>query len=164
MQRIATARYLLREVEHAKRQTKEVAVEGTDRVHVEHIYPQTPTSKWSNHSSVLNRLGNLTLLSRRLNISIANSDFATKKLKGYAASDLLLTKELLSYQVWDTAAIDARQRDLSDWIFDIWKFPGEAAPASFETPKLTATPAPSTMTVSADAPESPDSLPEVPEG
>ena len=39
--RIATARYLLREIEHVKRRTQEVAVEETDRVHVEHIYPQT---------------------------------------------------------------------------------------------------------------------------
>jgi Protein of unknown function (DUF1524) len=61
--RIATARYLLSEIEHAKRRTQEVLVEGADRVHVEHIYPLTPaTQKWPNHASIVNRLGNLTLL------------------------------------------------------------------------------------------------------
>lgn len=78
--RIATARYLLIEIEHAKRRTQEVAVEGTDRVHVEHIYPQTPDApRWPNHAQVINRLGNLTLLGKRLNTSIKNSDFRTKK-------------------------------------------------------------------------------------
>ena len=47
VRRIATARYLLREIEHAKRRTQEVKVAGTDRVHVEHIYPRSPEGqKW----------------------------------------------------------------------------------------------------------------------
>jgi hypothetical protein len=54
--RIATARYLLRELEHAKRRTQELSVEGTDRVHVEHIYPQTPDgARWPNHAQMINR-------------------------------------------------------------------------------------------------------------
>jgi hypothetical protein len=114
--RIATARYLLREIEHAKRRTQEVAVEGTDRVHVEHIYPQTPDGpKWSNHAQVINRLGNLTLLGKRLNTSIKNGDFARKKHDGYASSDILMTQELLALETWDTDAINERQRELSEW-------------------------------------------------
>src|SRR6266545_5699986 len=34
----------------------------------------------------------------------------------------------MSVDTWDTDAIDQRQRELSKWIFDIWYFPGEAAP------------------------------------
>ena len=136
--RIATARYLLREIEHAKRRTQEVAVEGTDRVHVEHIYPQTPDGpKWPNHAQVINRLGNLTLLGKRLNTSIKNADFATKKKDGYAGSDILMTKELLSLDTWDAAAIDERQRELSGWVFEIWKFPGEAPPPEKAEPEAT---------------------------
>lgn len=129
--RIASARYLLREIEHAKRRTQEVAVEGTDRVHVEHIYPQTPdVPKWPNHAQVINRLGNLTLLGKRLNTSIKNAGFETKKASGYAESDLLLTKELMAIEAWDAAAIDQRQHELSNWVFDIWNFPGEAPPSA----------------------------------
>lgn len=128
--RIATARYLLREIEHAMRSTHEVAVEGTSRVHVEHIYPQTPAAeRWANHYQVVNRLGNMTLLARSLNTSIKNGDFATKKEKGYAKSDILMTKQLLERSEWDAAAIDERQRDLSAWAFDCWKFPDESPPA-----------------------------------
>lgn len=127
--RIATARYLLREIEHAKRQTQELAVEGTDRVHVEHIYPQTPDGpKWTNHAQVINRLGNMTLLGKRMNTSIKNANYATKKERAYSDSDIVMTKELLAFDDWDTAAIDTRQRELSDWVFDIWKFPNEAPP------------------------------------
>ena len=127
--RVATARYLLREIEHAKRRTEEVAIEGTDRVHVEHIYPQSPEgNKWPNHAQVINRLGNLTLLGRGLNTSIKNGDFPTKKQDGYSASDILMTKELMAIGSWDLAAIDARQLELSGWVFDIWQFPGEVAP------------------------------------
>jgi hypothetical protein len=152
----ATARYLLREIEHAKRKTQEVAVEGTDRVHVEHIYPQTPDegAKWPNHAQVIERLGNLTLLGKRLNTSIKNADFPTKKAQGYAGSDILMTQELLGLDHWDTEAIDERQRELSDWAFEIWRFPGEEAPGSEEA-------APEGAPQGAVA-EEPDQLPEIP--
>ncbi len=127
--RTTTARYLLREIEHAKRRTQEVSVEGTDRVHVEHIYPQTPaTDPWPNHRSVIDRLGNLTLLGKRLNASVKNADFAIKKAQAYEGSDFLMTKELLDQSEWTLATIDARQRDLATYIFDIWHFPGEKSP------------------------------------
>jgi hypothetical protein len=50
---------------------------------------------------VINRLRNLTLLSKRLNTSIKNADFATKKEKGYAGSDILMTQELLPLEKCD---------------------------------------------------------------
>lgn len=157
--RIATARYLLREIEHAKRKTREVTVELSDRVHVEHIYPQTPDgTKWTNHAQVINRLGNLTLLGKRFNTSIKNADFVTKKEKAYQGSDILLTKELVDYEVWTADTIDGRQQQLSALVFDIWKFPGETAPKETTIEHVTA---------EADADEADvqtmDELPEVPE-
>lgn len=77
---------------------------------------------------LVNRLGNLTLLGKRLNTSIKNADFDTKKVKGYAGSDILMTQELLPVAKWDKDAIDVRQRELATWVFDIWHFPGERAP------------------------------------
>ncbi|GAA2748313.1 DUF262 domain-containing protein [Terrabacter aerolatus] len=158
--RIATARYLLREIEHAKRVTGEVSVELGDRVHVEHIYPQTPETgaKWQNHAQMINRLGNLTLLGKRLNTSIKNADFATKKEKGYTGSDILLTKELLQRDDWSPGAVEARQREMSALAFGIWSFPGE-------TPPATGTGAPSDLVVHDDEDDAQtlDELPEVPE-
>ncbi|MGH2778415.1 MAG: DUF262 domain-containing protein [Actinomycetota bacterium] len=158
--RIATARYLLREIEHAKRVTEEVAVELGDRVHVEHIYPQTPEvgERWQNHAQMINRLGNLTLLGKRLNTSIKNADFATKKEKGYKSSDILLTKELLAHDAWSPEAVEARQQEVSALVFGIWKFPGEAAPDAVVAGDLTDL----VEHDEADA-QTLDELPEVPE-
>ncbi len=95
---------------------------------MEHIYPQTPSGeRWENHAALVNRLGNLTLLSRRLNVAIKNGDFATKKASAYIHSDIVMTKELLAREAWDPAGIDERQAELSRWVSGIWAFPGEAA-------------------------------------
>ena len=158
--RMATARYLLREIEHAMRRTQEVAVEGTDRVHVEHIYPQKPEgSKWANHAQIINRLGNMTLLGKHFNESIKNADFSVKKEKAYRSSDILMTKDLLGLDVWDAVAVDKRQRALTAYAFDVWKFPGETAPPaeSIEAPE-------DAIATVAGATQTPDQLPEVPSG
>ena len=157
--RIATSRYLLREIEHAKRVTEELAVEPGDRVHLEHIYPQTPAgTKWPNHAQMINRLGNHTLLGKRLNTSIKNGDFATKKEKGYKPSDILMTKELLAYDEWTPATIESRQAELSEWVFEIWHFPGEAAPAPEAIEKVSAA-----VEINDSDLQTLDELPEVPE-
>jgi uncharacterized protein DUF262/uncharacterized protein DUF1524 len=161
--RMTTARYLLREIEHAKRRTQEVSVEGTDRVHVEHIYPQTPAEDaWPNHKSVIDRLGNLTLLGKRFNTSIKNADFATKKETAYADSDILMTKELLDLDDWSAQAIDERQRELSAWVFDIWQFPGEEPAAEPANDSEVAVSSASEGDAESDAEV--DQLPEVPTG
>lgn len=155
--RITTARYLLREIEHAMRKTQELSVEGTDRVHVEHIYPQTPAEdRWPNHAAVINRLGNLTLLGKRLNTSVKNADFETKKQKAYSDSDILMTKDLLARDHWDTAGVDDRQKELSRWAFEIWHFPGEAPPPG--------EPAQAPLQGGPESEAAPDQLPDVPSG
>jgi hypothetical protein len=120
--RRSSARYVLREIEHAIRKTKELAVEGADRVHVEHIYPQTPpdADKWGGHDLWIDRLGNLTLLAKRLNEKIKNSKFLVKKPE-YAKSDLELTKQLLKYDDWNTENINERQEWMAGFAKDVWK-------------------------------------------
>lgn len=124
LRRRESARYILRELEHAKRRTQEVAVETPDRVHVEHIYPQTPLpgKRWENHTSAVERLGNLTLLSKALNTSIKNNDFNVKK-PAYEESDLLLSKELVKYDDWNIETIDRRQEEMAQYALSIWNFP-----------------------------------------
>jgi hypothetical protein len=119
--RTATQRYLLREIELEKRTTEELGVNPPSKVHVEHIYPQTPQDgqKWKNHAQMINRLGNLSLLSGSLNSSIRNSTF-DKKLPSYLKSELLLTKELAEVSEWNAAAIEERQKGFSLVAPDIW--------------------------------------------
>ena len=122
--RRATARYLLRALEHDLRTTEELEVAPPDKVHVEHIYPQTPQAgnRLENHSQVIDRLGNLTLLSKRLNITIKNSPFPDKK-PYYGESELLLTKSLVQHDDWTQEIIDARQEQLSERAAEIWNIP-----------------------------------------
>ena len=63
------ARPILRRIEISKMTTEELNVANPKRVHVEHIYPQKPKAgeKWDGHNKVINRIGNLSLLSARIN-------------------------------------------------------------------------------------------------
>ena len=122
--RQATARYLLRNIENAKRQTSELTVQSPSKVHVDHIYPQTPREghRWDNHEVVLNRLGNLTLLSARLNQALRNAPFDEKKPK-YAESQLLVSNELCNYEDWNIESIATRQSQFAEQAIRIWAFP-----------------------------------------
>lgn len=119
--RAATQRYLLRELELQLRATSELTVSPPHKVHVEHIYPQNPETGQSapNHSQIVNRLGNLTLLDRSLNSSIKNGAF-DKKLPAYSKSELLLTKELTKGSAWNAEAIAERQKVMAESALKIW--------------------------------------------
>jgi hypothetical protein len=68
---------------------------------------------------MINRLGNLSLLSGSLNSSIRNAPFE-KKLPSYDKSELLLTKELVGLTEWNVAAIEERQKTFSVIAPKIW--------------------------------------------
>lgn len=116
------ARYLLRLFDEYTATTQEVTVAGADRVHVEHIYPQTPkeSERWEKHSGYVNRLGNLTLLDRRLNEQIKNSDFQTKKTQAYESSKLEITRQLLTYPDWSPERVEERQASLLELARKMW--------------------------------------------
>lgn len=116
------ARYLLRLFDEYMATTQEVTLAGTDSVHVEHIYPQTPkdAEKWEKHSTFVNRLGNLTLLDRRLNEQIKNSDFQTKKVQAHQASKLEITRQLLTYPDFSPQRVEERQAFLLGLAKKMW--------------------------------------------
>lgn len=116
------ARYLLQCFETSLAATAELSIAGSKRVHVEHIYPQTPLDgqKWADHKAFVNRLGNLTLLDKRLNEGIKNAGFAAKKAV-YKTSRLEITKGLVQIAGdWSPAQIQARQGDLCVKALAIW--------------------------------------------
>ncbi len=123
LRRRDSVRYILREIEHHKRETQELHVETPDRVHIEHIYPQNPLpgQRWPDHIQMLDRIGNLTLLSARLNEAIRNSEFAVKR-PHYEESDLLLTSELAQLNEWHPDAVQHRQEELANIALEIWNY------------------------------------------
>lgn len=118
----STRRYLLRRLEDVTRTTEELQVSSPARVHVEHIYPQNPREgeRLDNHNQLINRIGNLTLLSSRLNMAIRNGNFGEKKL-AYAQSEILITKALEEYDEWNAETIATRQTALADLTPTAWE-------------------------------------------
>ena len=116
------ARFMLRNIEARTSATGEVIVNGPEHVHIEHIYPQTPAegARWEQHDRYIGRIGNLTLLARRLNEQVKNAEFGVKKEKAYQNSKLALTEALLKYEIWSSSSVDAHQSELCTVAEEIW--------------------------------------------
>lgn len=97
-------------------------VAGPERVHIEHIYPQTPKEgeRWEEHDRYVTRLGNLTLLGRRLNEQIKNANFGLKKEQAYQNTRLALTEALLQYEAWSPETVVKRQTALCQCAREVW--------------------------------------------
>lgn len=121
-------------------------------VNVEHILPQKPTNevrerfdKKEQYDDYMKMLGNLTLLERTINTSVSN-DLYERKVLGYKESSYLLTrslvekpgvgvdtqlnravKELITFDRWDSNAIETRQAMLSRLAVLVWDMPEERA-------------------------------------
>lgn len=121
--RLATGRYLLEQLELQLAGTGEYEVTSPKKVHVEHIYPQSPPARWPNHDAVVNRLGNLTLLGQKLNQQASNKDFVTKQSDYYSKSALKLNSALLLYPAWDATTIETRQKTLASLAAAVWPRP-----------------------------------------
>ncbi len=96
--------------------------------------PQTLTDAWraalgpegvERHAEFLNRYGNLTLFYYGYNIPASNKPFA-EKLEYYAQSDVVLTRDLARYGVWNMEAIQKRQDFLGALADEVWAIPQSA--------------------------------------
>lgn len=121
-------RYLLRKLNSAYTKSDEVeVVKDNNMVHIEHIFPQRPhKNSWSSFDSVessevLWRIGNLTLLSKKLNQKIANSGFDVKKEEAYKKSQIAITRHLLDFDDWTPESIEERQNSFANVAPSIWK-------------------------------------------
>lgn len=70
----------------------------------------------------VNRIGNLTLLNKKLNIQISNSSYM-KKINGMKLlTDLFITKKLIEEnQLWDERSIKTRTDYIIELVLKIWK-------------------------------------------
>lgn len=123
------ARYYLRKIEEAYRKSKELStLENPEKVNLEHILPENPDDlkrDWpefdeTKHKTYLKRIGNLTLISSKLNKDAANAKFAEKK-DVYKYSEIEITKQLVQYERWTPAEIEQRQDEFSKKALEIWK-------------------------------------------
>lgn len=125
------------------------SLEPYTNLEIEHILPDTPTpelcAKWAAenpgaiYEEYKNRLGNLTLLEKPINI-VAGNDFYTAKQAEYLKSSNYLTRSLVdltsvgqntsitrinekleSFPAWNAVAIDKRHGLLMALAMDVWK-------------------------------------------
>jgi hypothetical protein len=104
---------------------------------IEHLMPQAWAKHWplppggseTDRDAHIHRLGNLTLLTKKLNSTVSNGPWlgAAGKAAHLQEKDVvLLNSKLLkeySSKQWDEASIDARTKQMVDAILAIWPVP-----------------------------------------
>ena len=125
------------------------SLEPFTNLEIEHILPNKPEddlcNKWANenpgvaYDDYKNRLGNLTLLEKPINI-VAGNDFYTAKQVEYSKSGNYLTRSLVAltdvgqntsitrinakleaFPAWNAASIEKRHAMLIALAQDVWK-------------------------------------------
>jgi len=119
-------KYTLEEINNASG-TGEHKIDFT-KVNIEHILPQEPR-KWNlskrTVKDYVNKIGNLTLLSKKLNSTVGN-DILSKKITELAKSEIKITSDLVNEikatNHWGKEEIERRQQELATISYDaIWK-------------------------------------------
>lgn len=120
------ARYYLACLEREadeKKSSELIPNPDTDAVNLEHILPERPTTAWNvtqeDAADLYKRIGNLALLSTRINAEIGNQGFEAK-MKHYAESKFALTRALTEFSSWGPLEIEQRQRALARLAVKAW--------------------------------------------
>lgn len=112
------ARYTLWKLEEAKAGKKQARLDW-DSLTLEHILPEK--LDWEGREEYLERLGNLTLLSAKMNEDAANKPFKGKKEKVYQKERRIkITKDLVEYSDFSKDTILSRQKEFADPAVEIW--------------------------------------------
>lgn len=101
---------------------------------VEHLMPQKWRKHWADdltedgeiaRDSILHQLGNLTLVTQKLNSKINNGPWSAKREFFRKHDDVLITRDVLGpeAEVWSEASIERRTNALIDEILAIWPIP-----------------------------------------
>jgi uncharacterized protein with ParB-like and HNH nuclease domain len=134
-----SVKYILEEFEYDfTGNTLELLIRSGKDVHLEHIIPQTITTKksfrefgdWirylgkdalSKHKEYVDRIGNYTLLAQKLNIKASNNPFKAKK-KEYKKSNIRLTTKLADeYSRFKFKEVDERSDEFAKKAILIWR-------------------------------------------
>ncbi|HZH97632.1 MAG TPA: DUF1524 domain-containing protein, partial [Fimbriimonadaceae bacterium] len=101
---------------------------------IEHIMPQKWKENWpleppddpeaeARRQSLIDHIGNLTVLTKKLNSSISNGSWETKRGHLNDHTVLLMNSGLAQRSTWDEQAIMQRSRDLARRFCELWPRP-----------------------------------------
>lgn len=137
----ARLRLVLEGIEEELRADDNYAEPGSvpNRLSIEHVMPQAWRANWPLDPSTadgeeaerergrrMHTIGNLTLTTSRLNASLSNAPWESKRQTLVDHSVLFLNKELVRHETWDEQAIAARSEALADKFAQAW--PGPDSP------------------------------------
>jgi hypothetical protein len=134
-------RMLLEALEGGLRSGKTEKIHFADGLQIEHLMPQDWKKQWplpADHDPVeaaaireamLHTMGNLTLVTEKLNPSISNGSWDTKRKEIGAHSALSLNRQVIEAPQWDEDGIRARCHSLFAQARTIWAHPRGGAGA-----------------------------------
>jgi len=144
-------RYILETIERAKHTALTEDIQILSALTIEHIMPQKWQTKWAlpgmedlaeadygpelfekvrSRNSIVNTMGNLTLITGALNSTVSNGHFSVKMPAVRAFAALALNRELNAFELWDESTIYQRGSALFELARAIWSPPERAsAPA-----------------------------------
>ena len=98
------------------------------QVTLEHVLPQNPGNAWTSKfpndvkpSDYIYRLGNLTLLTAKVNRECADASFAEKERIALNNSSLDINRYFKAVKRWTNKEIEKRQAELANIAAEIWK-------------------------------------------
>ena len=133
-------RMVLEGIEEKLRTNKAESREVPGNLHIEHVMPQAWRPNWplpddmaadgeanTNRDRAIHTIGNLTLVNGRLNSSLSNAPWDSKRRTLSDHSVLFLNKRLVNKgpRVWDEAAIEKRSKWLHKMAVKIWPHTGD---------------------------------------
>ena len=83
----------------------------------------TDAATYQRNNTLIHSIGNLTLVTRKLNSSMSNGPWQGKRAGLQQHSVLLLNNELVSQPSWDEEAIRSRSRRLAKLVLERWPGP-----------------------------------------
>lgn len=148
-------RMVLSAVENAMRTEKSEEIVLPSDLTIEHVLPQSWREKWPTdppddpvrsleRDAHLHRLGNLTLVTQKLNSPLSNLPWGEKSKELARHSVLLMNHRIIHDHPdrWDESVIDERSRNLADMIASIWPGPNSDWSVSGQIASLKPVPAP----------------------
>ena len=97
------------------------------QVNLEHVLPQNPTQIWRAGfekqvapEDYIYKLGNLTLLTNKVNRDVADKSFADKKKEAFSKSALVLNQTVRRFSKWSNVEIEKRQQELAKVALELW--------------------------------------------
>lgn len=107
---------------------EQIANPDAKQVTLEHVLPQNPSTGWrtafqagADPAEYVHRIGNLTLLSSKVNRQAANRSFAQKQKAALDISTLAINQYFRQLKKWGDKEIEERQAELAEVALQVWK-------------------------------------------